>query len=492
MGRHGALFFLDRLPLSALQKFAILLLAGHGNRKTKEMRPGERLCAALQDMGPSFIKLGQALSCRPDLVGDDIADDLGALRDRLPPFDALAARAALEADLGHRVDDLFMSFDNTPVAAASIAQVHFAVTKDNTAVAVKILRPGIEAAFARDLALFSWIAALLERRFPEARRLRAVDVVETLRATVVAEMDLRLEAAAAAELADNFVDQPMLRVPAIYWPLTGQRVLTMARVEGLSIADPAALVAAGHELPVLATRLIQFFLTQAMVHGFFHADQHPGNLFVAADGAIVVVDFGIMGRLDRQTRLFFAEMIHAFLSGDWQRAAEVHFAAGYVTSDHSIAAFAQACRAIGQPILNRPMEEISPAKLLAQLFQVTAQFGMQTQPHLLLLQKTMATVVGVARLLDPHINFWHAARPVVEPWARENLSLEAKLYDAAAAGFRAVREFPKILNIINVLKEKADKNTLSPSPIVRQTTWIGWISLVLAVIALLVALSQRS
>ena len=483
LGRHGALFFLSDLPLSAAQKFLIHLIAGPARRETQAKRPGERLCLALQQLGPSFIKLGQALSCRPDLIGERVAVDLGKLRDRLPPVSAAAAIAAIEADLGRPMGELFATFDDIPVAAASIAQVHFATTPDGIEVAVKTLRPGIEAAFARDLELFAWAADRLEIRFPAVRRLRPIEIVRTLAASVAAEMDLRLEAAAAAELADNFVDQPLLRVPSIHWQLTGKRTLTMARIDGISIADLAALNLAWHDLSVLATRIIQLFLTQVLAHGFFHADQHPGNLFVAPDGAIIAVDFGIMGRLDRQTRLFFADMLHAFLIGDWRRAAEVHFAAGYVSSDYSVEAFAQACRAIGQPILDRPVQDISLAKLLAQLFQVTAMFGMQTQ--LLLLQKTMVTVEGVASHLDPNINFWTAARPVVEPWAAQNLSPEARLRDTVGTGLKALRALPEL---INRLIDRPERIEFPPVVATGASNWVARLAFLMAVIALLVAL----
>ncbi len=449
LARHDALFPLQMLDAPSPVVVVARMLAGR-RRPRPEQRPGERLTAALHELGPSFIKLGQALSVRPDLIGEAMADDLGRLRDRLPPFPGEAAQAAVTAELGQPVEALFESFDAEPVAAASIAQVHFATTpaegdEAGREVAVKILRPGIEAAFRRDLELFFWLARLAERAEPKLRRLRPVDVVATLSESVEIEMDLRLEAAAASELAENFAGDQSYRVPAVDWARTGRRVLTLERVHGIPIDDREALVAAGHDLPALATQVIRAFLGQALAHGFFHADMHHGNLFVAEDGTLVAVDFGIMGRLDLETRMFLAEMLAAFIIGDYRRAAEVHFEAGYVPAGKSVDAFAQACRSIGEPIQGKPVSEISIARLLAQLFQITETFDMQTQPQLLLLQKTMVTAEGVARGLDPEINFWEAARPTVETWIRDNLGPEARLRDAAGEAGDLVRRLPGLM-----------------------------------------------
>jgi ubiquinone biosynthesis protein len=423
LARHDALF-----PLDAVSTAAPFLRFGHlfaRRRGPIRPRPGQRLAAAFNELGPSFIKLGQLLSTRADLLGEEITVDLASLQDRLPPFSGAEARALIEAEFACPLDALFASFDETAIAAASIAQVHFARTAEGRNVAVKVLRPGIAAAFARDLDLFLWLAGLAERLQPVLRRLKPVEVVQTLAEVVRIEMDLRLEAAAAAELAENFAGDPNFRVPRVDWQRTRRTVLTLERINGIHIDDRAAMLAAGHRIEDVLGKAAAAFFNQVFRDGFFHADLHPGNMFVGTDGAIVVVDFGIMGRLDRATRFFLADMLIGFLSGDYRRVAEVHFAAGYVPPRRSVDAFTQACRSIGEPILGRPLQEISIARLLAQLFEITEQFEMETQPQLLLLQKTMVVIEGVGRRLDPEINIWTLARPLIEGWMRDNRGPEA-------------------------------------------------------------------
>ena len=385
------------------------------------------MAAAFNELGPSFVKLGQLLSTRADLLGEEMAIDLASLQDRLPPFPGQVARALIETEFARPIDRLFTSFDEVAVAAASIAQVHFARTTDGQEVAVKILRPGIAEAFTGDLNLFLWLAGLGERLQPALRRLKPVEVVQTLAEVVRIEMDLRMEAAAAAELAENFAGDPDFHVPRVDWLRTGRTVLTLERINGIRIDDRAALLAGGHRIEDLLAKAAAAFFNQVFRDGFFHADLHPGNMFVDPNGAIAVVDFGIMGRLDRATRFFLADMLIGFLSGDYRRVAEVHFAAGYVPPRRSVDAFTQACRSIGQPILGKPLQEISVARLLAQLFEITEQFEMETQPQLLLLQKTMVVIEGVGRRLDPEINIWALARPLIEGWMHDNRGPEARV-----------------------------------------------------------------
>jgi ubiquinone biosynthesis protein len=443
LARHDALFPLEGLP-GAAPVLALARLFRPPGPTTR--RPGERLAEALHALGPSFIKLGQALSTRADLIGEELATDLSALQDRLPPFPGAEARAIVAKELGAPIESLFQSFENVPVAAASIAQVHYAVTAEGEAVAVKVLRPGIAKAFARDLDLFLWIAALAERTQPSLRRLKPVAVVHTLAETVRLEMDLRFEAAAASEFRDNLAGDPDFRVPAVDWRRTSHNVLTLERVAGIPVDERERLLAAGHDPLAILGKAANAFFKQVFRDGFFHADLHPGNLFVAEDGAIVAVDFGIMGRLDRKTRFYLADMLLGFLTREYRRVAEVHFAAGYVPSRQSVDAFTQALRSIGEPILGRPLHEISLARLLAQLFAVTEQFEMETQPQLLLLQKTMLVAEGVGRRLDPSVNMWSLAQPLIEEWMRENRGIEARMIDAAADTAATLERLPALLH----------------------------------------------
>ncbi|MSO77648.1 MAG: 2-polyprenylphenol 6-hydroxylase [Alphaproteobacteria bacterium] len=483
LARHDALS-----PLVAPLDITLLAwVAGRLSRRGIPGRPGERLVAALQELGPSFIKLGQTLSTRADLLGERMAEDLSGLQDRLQPFGGTIARQTVEAELEAPIERLFAEFDDRPVAAASIAQVHFAVTTEGAPVAVKILRPGIEAAFERDLALFRQLARLAERLAPPLRRLKPVAVVDTLAQTVAIEMDLRLEAAAACELALNFATDATFHVPPIDWRRTARRVVTLARVEGIPIDERDRLIAAGHDLDQILTIAANAFFTQVFRDGFFHADMHAGNIFVGADGTLSVVDFGIMGRLDRPTRNYLADMLLGFLTRDYRRVAEVHFHAGYVPAGQSIDAFAQACRAIGEPILERPLEEISMAMLLAQLFQVTKAFQMETQPHLLLLQKTLLMAEGMGRRLAPEVNIWTLARPLIEQWMEANRGIEGRLVDAVDDLARRAEGLPGLLNALGAALRRAAAGELVPTGGMAQGG-PGWLWPAVAILALLALL----
>jgi ubiquinone biosynthesis protein len=463
LARHDALFLLDRVTL-LLPLLAVLRRFRSREPALLAARPGQRLALALQTLGPSFIKLGQLLSTRADLLGEEFANDLSELQDRLPPFPSAVAREIIERELEQPIAVLYAAFDDVPVAAASIAQVHFAVTTGGALVAVKILRPGIEIAFARDLDLLFWLAALIERRQPALRRLKPTEVVRTLADTVRTEMDLRLEAAAASELAENFAGDPDFHVPAVDWQRTSQRVLTLERIIGSRIDDRAALVAAGHDLEAILCKAAAGFFNQVFRDGFFHADLHPGNMFVDTEGAIAVVDFGIMGRLDRKTRYYLADMLLGFLSGNYRQVAQVHFDAGYVPERQSVDEFTQACRSIGEPILGRSMNEISLARLLAQLFRVTEQFEMETQPQLLLLQKTMVLAEGVGRHIAPGVNMWTFSRPLIEEWMRANRGPEARIVDAGAEAGRLLERLPQLVREVERAARQFTENGIRLDP----------------------------
>ena len=415
-----------------------------------------RMSVAFASLGPSYVKLGQFLATRGDLVGARVAADLRHLQDRLPPFPMAEARRAVEEALGGRLEDHFAEF-GPPIAAASIAQVHKAVVVEpdgrRRTVAVKILRPGIERRFARDLASWRLAARLIERVAAPMRRLKPVAVVETLEATTALEMDLRLEAAAISEMAENITADRALpdgdfRVPEVDWRRTARRVLTLEWIDGTSIADKALLAAAGHDLRRLGLTVLRSFLRHAMRDGFFHSDMHQGNLLVERSGTIVAVDFGIMGRLGVKERRFLAEILHGLVTRDYRRAAEVHFWAGYVPAHHPVEVFAQALRAIGEPIHGRTAAEISMADLLGQLFAYTEVFDMETRPELINLQKTMVVVEGVARGLDPALDIWTAAEPIAREWVEANLGAAGALKDArTGAGElgRVLAEVPAFL-----------------------------------------------
>jgi ubiquinone biosynthesis protein len=388
-----------------------------------------RLSTALTRLGPTYVKLGQFLATRPDVVGPTLARDLESLQDKMAPFPQAEAEAQVSAALGKPLREIYASF-GPAVAAASIAQVHRAEA-DGETVAVKVLRPGVDRRLKSDLDTLYFAARTAERHSAEARRLRMIEVVDTLARSVTIEMDLRLEASAIAEMRDNVKDDPDFRVPAIDWERTARGVLTLEWIDGTPLTDRAALAARGLDLPALGRALMQAFLRHALRDGFFHADMHPGNLFVDSEGRITAVDFGIMGRLSPKERRFLAEILYGFITRNYHRTAEVHFEAGYVPPHHSVESFAQAIRAIGEPIHNKQASEISMAKLLTLLFEVTGLFDMKTRPELLLLQKTMVVVEGVARSFDPNLDMWATAEPVVSEWVERHLGPTGRLEDVA-------------------------------------------------------------
>jgi ubiquinone biosynthesis protein len=418
-----------------------------------------RLAAALTRLGPSYVKLGQFLATRPDVVGVAIARELESLQDKMTPFPQAEAEAAVAGALDQPLREAFAAF-GPAVAAASIAQVHRAEVetgKGRKPVAVKVLRPGIERRFQADLAAMRFAARQAERVSAEARRLRLIEVVDTLARSVRLEMDMRLEAAALSEMADNTKDDPGFRVPSVDWDRTAREVLTLEWIDAAPLSDRARLEAKGLDLPLLGRAVIQTFLRHALRDGFFHADMHPGNLFVDDEGRLVAVDFGIMGRLGPKERRFLAEILHGFITRDYHRTAEVHFEAGYVPRHHSVESFAQAIRAIGEPIHNRTAEDISMARLLALLFEVTGLFDMRTRPELLLLQKTMVVVEGVARSLDPKLDMWQTAEPVVREWIERHLGPVGRVEDAAGGAMELGRFLGGVPALLTRAAEMVDQ-----------------------------------
>jgi ubiquinone biosynthesis protein len=480
LARHNALFPLALLPVPK----PVLRIAQALGDKRAPGRPGERLARALQELGPTFIKLGQSLAVRGDLLGEAIARDLSELQDRLPSFPAEKARALIESELERPLPELFATFEEKPVAAASIAQVHFAVTTEGEEVAVKILRPGIEAAVERDLDFLLWIAQWAERLRPALRRYRPVETVRTLAATTRREMDLRLEAAAAAEFAANCAGDEGFRVPRVDWRRTARRVVTFERITGLPADEREVLVAHGHDPDAIMAQAAVVFFNQVFRDGLFHADMHPGNMLIDRHGDIVALDFGIMGRLDLATRRHLAEILVGFLTRDYPRVAAVFFRAGYVPAHQDPQAFQQACRAIGEPILGLPLNEISLGKLLGQLLNVAEQFEMEQQPQLILLQKTMVVAEGVGRALNPHLNIWQLAQPLVEAWIRSNLGPEALMRQAVTDGLDMLQRLPLLVARAERLTVDIEEKAAGPHRVARHEHGWPWPATLLTGVAL--------
>ena len=444
LARHGALRGIERDPNTPPQVKRLARIARFGTMQPKL----PDYAAAFQDIGPAAIKLGQSLATRPDLVGAEAAHNLLSLQDSLPPVPFTAIEAEIGRSFGVPASALFADIDPVPVGSASIAQVHRATTSEGRQVAIKVLRPGIRERFAHDIATYEWAAAHLEALGGEARRLRPAATIANFKRWTNTELDLRREAAAASELADAMKGFEGYEVPAIDWDRTNGRVMTIEWIDGIKISDVEALKAAGHDLPVLARRLVLAFLTQAISAGFFHADMHQGNLFVRADGTIVAIDFGIMGRIDRRARQWLAEILYGLTTGNYRRVAEIHFEAQYVPSYHSVDEFATALRAVGEPMRGKPVSELSVGQMLDGLFAITRDFDMQTQPHLLLLQKTMVMVEGIATQLDPQINMWDVSAPYVKSWIRDELGPEAALADRIRTDFTTLLRLPDLIRRI--------------------------------------------
>jgi len=442
LARHGALRGIEEDPLTPRPVRRLARIARFGAR----IPPTPEYAAALVAIGPAAVKLGQALSTRPDLVGAKAAANLSLLQDDLPPAPFAKIKQTIESSFGAPLESLFAEFDEVPVGAASIAQVHRAVTTEGRDVAVKVLRPGIEEEFARAIETYEWAAAHVERYGEEAQRLRPRLVVAHFRQWTARELDLQREAASASELRENMVAEPGYHVPEIDWRRTARRVLTLEWLDGIKLSDRDALIEAGQDCSALAAILVRAFLRQAVVDGFFHADLHHGNLFALPDGRIAAIDFGIMGRIDRRARIWLAEILYGLITGNYRRVAEIHFEAQYVPAHHSVEEFATALRAAGEPIRGLPVKDISVGRMLESLFSITRDFDMPTQPHLLLLQKTMVMNEGVATALDPDINMWETAEPFLREWIRSELGPEAYYADRIIELVRAIKKVPELIN----------------------------------------------
>jgi len=409
---------------------------------------------ALTALGPAYIKFGQVLSTRPDVVGDELAVQLRVLQDKLPPFSITQAKAEVERELGLPLEEMFSEFSE-PVAAASIAQVHQAKLVDTGEdVAVKVLRPNIERAFRKDVDAFYLAARMVEVFSPGSRRLRPMEVIEHFDGVVRGELDLRLESASASEFAANTAKDEGFQLPSIKWNLSARRVMTLGWADGVSLGDNDAIDAAGHDRVALGNRVLQLFLNHALRDGFFHADMHQGNLKVAPNGDIIAYDFGIMGHIDAYTRRVYAEILYGFIRRDYDRVAKVHFEAGYVPADKDVDEFARALRAVGEPIFGMDATRISMARLLTYLFEVTERFGMETRTELILLQRTMVVVEGVARSLNPHINIWEVASPIVTDYISKSIGPRAALSDLGNTALVLARFGPRLPALVEGLLQK--------------------------------------
>ena len=458
LARHGALRGIEEDPLTPAPVRRLARIARFGAR----VPAVPEYAGALVAIGPAAVKLGQALSTRPDLVGAKAAANLSLLQDDLPPAPFAKIKETIEASFVAPLESLFSEFDEVPVGAASIAQVHRAVTTEGRDVAVKVLRPGIEKEFAKALETYEWAAAHVERYGGEAERLRPRLVVAHFRQWTARELDLQREAASASELRENMVAEPGYYVPEIDWRRTARRVLTLEWLDGIKLNDREALIEAGHDCNALAAILVRAFLRQAVIDGFFHADLHHGNLFALKDGRIAAIDFGIMGRIDRRARIWLAEILYGLITGNYERVAQIHFEAQYVPAHHNVQEFATALRAAGEPIRGLPVKQISVGRMLESLFSITRDFDMPTQPHLLLLQKTMVMNEGVATALDPDINMWETAEPFLKDWMRSELGPEAYYADRI---IELVRAFKKIPELIERLDEYfPPKGAAPPAP----------------------------
>ncbi len=470
-GALSSIYEIYNPPIAIKIFLSIIGFSIIGKKNYNNSSAGKRLCNALQEMGTTFIKLGQFLATRPDIIGENISKELEKLQDKLPAFDLSIAKNIMKEELG---DENFNQITNIsePVAAASIAQVHFAqinIESKKKDVAIKILRPNIEKIFNNELDALMLLAYMTQSLIKKTKRLKLVEVVHLLREITNVEMDLRFEAAAANELHENTKNDIGFIVPKIYWNQTSKKILCLDRINGVSIREVEKLKVENINTKKLAKDIIQHFLRHAIRDGFFHADMHQGNLFVSKEGNIIPVDFGIMGRLDKKNKKYLAEILYGFIKRDYKKVAEVHFLAGLVSKNVSKDEFAQALRSIGEPIFGQSVKNISGGKLLSQLFEITEKFNMQTQIQLLLLQKTMVVVEGVARKLDQDTNIWNISKPILEEWlieTKDPINKAGEVINDASEILKRLPELPTIMDRANevmtlIAEGKFNPNTLA-------------------------------
>ena len=460
---HGLDELVFAIPFLRPVAFVHALLPWNWRRGPRPPR-GLRIRRALEELGPIFVKFGQTLSTRRDLLPSDVADELANLQDRVPPFPGAEARAIVERALGQPVEQLFSEFEETPLASASIAQVHAARLEDGSRVVVKVVRPGIEETIRRDVDLMHIVAELAQRYWRESRRLRPREVVREYETIILDELDLLREAASASLLRRNFDGSPLLYVPEIVWPYSRGNVMVMERISGLPISDLAGLRAAGVDLKALAERGVEIFFTQVVRHNFFHADMHPGNIFVARDTpespCYIAVDFGIMGSLTPEDQRYLAENFVAFFNRDYHRVAQLHVQSRWVPRDTRINEFEAAIRSVCEPIFERPLSEISFGQLLLRLFQVARRFDMEVQPQLVLLQKTLLNIEGLGRQLYPELDLWATAKPFLEQWMREQLGGKALLRELKSQAPRWSEILPRLPSLAYEVLEQAREGRL--------------------------------
>jgi len=459
LSRHGVDELVLTIPLFRRLRFLVYLVPGYW-LQDKDAPRAVRMRESLEELGPIFVKFGQILSTRRDLLPDDIAIEFARLQDNVPPFPTEQARTIIEKSYGKPISEVFQQFENTPLASASIAQVHAARLHDGREVVVKVVRPDIEQTIRRDLELMYLLAGMVQRYWSEGKRLRPVDVVREYEKTIFDELDMMREGSNASLLRRNFENSPLIYIPEIYWPWVRRNVMVMERISGIPVSDIEAIKAAGIDLKQLAERGVEIFFTQAFQHNFFHADMHPGNIFVADNGQYIAVDFGIMGSLNPEDQRYLAENFLAFFQRDYQRVAELHVESGWVPRNTRVDEFESAIRSVCEPIFERPLKDISFGHLLLRLFQTARRFNMEIQPQLVLLQKTLLNIEGLGRQLYPDLDLWQTAKPFLERWMHNQVGARAFARNLKQQAPRILELTPEIPILAHSVLKQLQQGTL--------------------------------